>query len=80
MRYALHDRVVQGLLALEDRELRRLYGIIEWIVSDPIGCASGALVDDDGLDVLAHKVGRLVLFYFVEPGGRVIFTDLLSNP
>lgn len=79
MRYALHDRVVQGLLALDDTTLRRVHAIIEWIAAQTVQAAQAGGFDDDGRPVYRHRVFGFYLHYFIARDGRVIFTDLYRH-
>lgn len=69
-----------GLLAANDVELRALHAAMERIEADPAGaCHSGAL-DDKGRLVYAASVGRFWIYYWINRGGRVHFTELLAEP
>jgi hypothetical protein len=80
MRHSLHDRVVQGLLALDDANLRRVYAVIEWIAAQPVQAAQAAAIDEDNREVFVHEAGHFRLIYYIARDGRVIFTELLAKP
>jgi hypothetical protein len=79
MPFSLNDRVLSGLLAAEDAELRALHSAMERIEADPVGaCHSGAL-DHRGRLVYAAAVGRFWLYYWIRRDGRVHFLELLAE-
>jgi hypothetical protein len=78
MRYALHDRVVYGLLALADDKLRQLHGVIEAIAAQPVEAAHAAGFDNDGRKVFVYDTAEYRLLYFIMRDGRVVFTELVA--
>lgn len=76
MRYSLHDKVVAGLLALDDGTLRRVYAIIERVAAQPVESAHGMVFDEDGRLLHLHTAGGFRLLYFIARDRRVIFTEI----
>jgi hypothetical protein len=79
MPYSLSDRVLFGLLAVEDGDLRRLLSAIARIESDPVGSCQAAAYDRRGRLVYAASNGRYWLYYWINRSGRVHFVEMLRD-
>ena len=79
MPYSLGDRVLFGLLAVEDRELRTLLSAMARIESDPVGSCHAAAYDRQGRLVYAASIGRHWLYYWISPRGQVHFVEMLAD-
>ena len=79
MPYSLSDRVLFGLLAVEDREMRRLLSALARIESDPVGSCHAAAYDRRGRLVYAASIGRYWLYYWISRSGRVHFVEMVGD-
>lgn len=78
MAFSLEDRVLFGLLAADDADLRLLRSAFDRIEADPIGSAHTRTRDRAGHWVYAARVGHFWLYYFIPHTGHVHFLELLS--
>lgn len=79
MEYSLRDRVLFGVLALEEREANALVALFDAVVADPIGRAKAAFYDSAGRTGYVCVLGRFRLYYFVAKNGHVTLTDLRQD-
>jgi hypothetical protein len=79
MPYSLNDRVLHGLLAVEEEELRSLLRAIGRIEADPVTACDAAAYDRKGRAVYAIRAGRFWLYYWISRTGRIHFVELLSD-
>ena len=77
MPFSLSERVLFGLLAVEDRELAALLSTMDRIEAEPVRACHAAAYDRRGRLVYAAAVGRFWLYYWISRTGRVHFTELL---
>jgi hypothetical protein len=79
MPFSLNDRVLHGLLAVGDEELRSLLRLISRIEADPVSSGDAAAYDRKGRSVYAARLGRYWLYYWISRSGRVHFVELLAD-
>jgi hypothetical protein len=79
MPYSLSERVLFGLLAVEDQDLRGLLSAMARIESDPVGSSRAAAYDRRGRLVHAALIGRYWLYYWISRSGRVHFVEMLAH-
>ncbi len=79
MPFSLHDRVLYGLLAVADADLRRLLPAISRIEADPVGSCQAAAYDRRGRLVYAARIGRHWLYYWTSRSGRIHFVEMLAD-
>jgi hypothetical protein len=76
MAFSLSERVLFGLLAVDDRDLRALLTAFDQIEANPIGWCHAATLDRRGRLIYAASVDGFWLYYSLGKTGKVHFTEL----
>lgn len=79
MPFTLNERVLAGLLAVNDRELQRLRAAMEAIELEPLQASHSAVLDHKGRLVYAASIEPFWLYYWLDGRGSVHFIELLAD-